>query len=196
MNMMWSVTRRGVTWRGVVLYHITSQHTFWNAIINKASSCIVCNCPFLLIIPCRLLRNTVQWVLFINGVFVENAKAPRLTRSLSNNQNNVFETCDPNIYFSIRSLRLGWPFQHQAQKSNPEGSASRCGSACRRCTSGQAAPGLSSSRLDAHARTSVLVESSQSSSVETQGRFARDVPPFLYRRLVTAFYGFPIVAQQ
>ena len=38
-------------------------------------------------------------------------------------------------------------------------------------------------------RTSMLVKSYQSSSVMTQGRFARDIPPCLYHRLVTTFYG-------
>ena len=43
-------------------------------------------------------------------------------------------------------------------------------------------------------RTSKLVKSWQGSSVITQGRFARDIPPCLYRRLVTTSYGISSVA--
>ena len=43
---------------------------------------------------------------------------------------------------------------------------------------------------------SKLVKLYQSRSVITQGRFARDIPPLLYRLLVTTCYGVSIVAEQ
>ena len=52
------------------------------------------------------------------------------------------------------------------------------------------------SESDHKDRTSKLVKPYQSSSVITQGRFARDVLPFVNRRLVTIVYGCSIVAEQ
>ena len=58
----------------------------------------------------------------------------------------------------------------------------------------RAQPGRPRSQDDS-SRTSKLVKPYQSSSVITQGRFARDIMPLLSRRLVTTIYGVLSVAE-